>query len=50
MEFTNEQKLVLEDMVSRRMENTGEDRRTACMEVNKYFIRALNDLRNNNNK
>lgn len=48
MELTNEQKLALEDMISRRMEHTGEDRRTACMEVNKYFVRALNDLRSHN--
>ena len=29
------------DMVSRRMENTGEDRRTACMEVKKAICKHL---------
>ena len=32
---------VMEDMVSRRMENTGEDRRTACIAVKKYLCQHL---------
>lgn len=40
-DLTDEQVLVLNDMVDRRMENTGEDRRTAALEVNKYLIRHL---------
>ena len=31
----------LEDMVSRRMENTGEDRRTACIAVKKAICQHL---------
>ena len=32
---------VLEDMIQRRMENTGEDRRTACIAVKKYLCQHL---------
>lgn len=40
-DLTDEQKLILNDMVDRRMANTGEDRRTACMAVNKYLTQHL---------
>ena len=33
--------MALEDVINRRMENTGEDRRTACMEVKKYLCQHL---------
>ena len=32
---------VLEEMISSRMENTGEDRRTACIAVKKYICQSL---------
>ena len=31
----------LEEMISSRMENTGEDRRTACIAVKKYICQSL---------
>ncbi len=40
-DLTNEQMLALNDMIDRRMENTGEDRRTAALAVNKYLIQHL---------
>ena len=43
--MTNEQKLILEDMISRRIENTGEDRRTACIHIQKYICQHLTELR-----
>ena len=33
--------MFLNDMVSRRMKNTGEDRRTAAMEIKKYICQHL---------
>ena len=37
--------LLFEDMITRRMENTGEDRRTACMAIKKYICQHLTELR-----
>lgn len=48
MDLTNEQKLWLEDLISKRMEDFGEDRRTACFEVNKYIINLRNYLQTHN--
>ena len=35
--MTDEQKLILQDMISRRMEETGEDRVTAAMCIQHYL-------------
>jgi hypothetical protein len=32
---------ILEEMVTARMQNTGEDRRTACMAIKKYICQHL---------
>ena len=44
-DLTEDQMLALDDMVERRMASTGEDRRTACMEVKKYLCQHLARLR-----
>ena len=43
--MTNEQLLILEDMISRRMENTGEDHRTASRAIQNYINQHLSEVR-----
>ena len=37
MKLTQEQINAIEDMIARRMENTGEDRETACRHICSYL-------------
>lgn len=43
-ELSDEQIQILDDMVKRRMENTGESRRDACLHINKFLIRRAAGL------
>lgn len=40
-ELTSEQIQILNELVEARMANTGEDRRTAAIAVNRYIVKTL---------
>jgi hypothetical protein len=41
-ELTTEQKQVLDDMVARRIENTGETREAAVVHITNFFLQRFN--------
>jgi ribosomal protein L16/L10AE len=41
MELTEKQIEALEEMITRRMENTGEDRETACWHIRSYISQLM---------
>lgn len=48
MELSNEQKLYLEDLITERMEEFGEDRATACEAVRQWVLKFIPYVLKNN--